>query len=221
MHYHRSEGGATVLRYALVIATLFAGHVAAQAPAAPRSIDPAVIIALLGPANSIAIEVPATAQHLHIAAIRGGEAIMTSDTPLTERRGDALTSAIAAGAITNANNCPVLLFISTGLEDAAGQRYSSSLRTLCLDESEGPIRRRPIPSPLQNLFSTHELKLDTWLALEAVGFVSDTEAGDDDLSGAIVFYLYLRTEGTGQAPEPPAFRTTEELVREQIGRPTD
>lgn len=210
-----------MLRYGLVIAAMLAGHAAAQAPATPRAIDADVILALLGPANSIAIEVPATAQHLYIAAVRGGEAILTTDTPLTERRGAALTSTIAAGAVANANHCPVLLFVSTGLEDAAGQRFASSRRTLCLDEREGPIRRRTVPSELQNLFSTHELKLDTWLALEAVGYVSDPGIGGDDLSRAIVFYLYLSTDSAGQAPETPAFTTIQELVREQIGGPAN
>src|SRR5690606_25668594 len=104
--------------------------------------DADVILALLGPANSIAIEVPATAQHLYIAAVRGGEAILTTDTPLTERRGAALTSTIAAGAVANANHCPVLLFVSTGLEDAAGQRFASSRRTLCLETGRASCRER-------------------------------------------------------------------------------
>lgn len=210
-----------MLRHGLVIATLLAGSVAAQASATPRAIDADLIIALLGPANSIAIEVPATAQHLYIAAVRGGEAILTTDTPLTERRGDALTSTIAVGAVANANHCPVLLFVSTGLEDAAGQRFASSLRTLCLDESEGAIRRRPVPSPLQSLLGTRELKLDTWLALEAIEHPSHTASDSDDLSEAVVFYLHLSTDGTGEPPDAPAFTTVEELVGEQIGRPAN
>lgn len=209
-----------MLRYGLVVAAMLAGHAAAQAPATPRAIDADVILALLGPANSIAIEVPATAQHLYIAAVRDGEAILTTDTPLTERRGDALTSTIAVGAIANANHCPVLLFVSTGLEDATGHRFASSRKTLCLDERDEPIRRRTLPSELQNLFSTSELKLDTWLALEAVAYVSDPGLRDD-LSQAIVFYLHLSTGSTGQAPEAPAFTTVQELVREQIGSPAN
>lgn len=95
------------------------------------------------------------------------------------------------------------------------------LRTLCLDKSEGAIRRRPLPSPLQSLLSTRELKLDTWLALEAIEHLSHTGSDSDDLSEAVVFYLHLSTDGTGEPPDAPAFTTVKELVSEQTGRPAN
>lgn len=199
--------------FGMLLVGLAFGLAAAQAPATPGSASTDLLFNLLGTANTINIEVPAAAQHLYLAAVLDGETILAHDRSLTERRGQTLTATVTAGALSNANGCPLLLFFHSGLADASGREFATGTSSYCRERTNDiAVRRAHMPSPLL-LSRARELPLDTWLALEAVQSEPTTSWNETgSLEGMIVFYLHLSTSKETSPPEAPAFMTSAEIA---------
>lgn len=207
-------------RLVISLLGLALGCAAAQAPATPRTVNPDLIFALLGSANTIAIDVPEGVQHLYLAAMLDGEVVLEDDRALTTRRGGELTATITAGALGPANDCPLQLFFRTGLENADGREFASGTTVRChLPSDDVPAQPARVSSPLGFLPFARDLPLNTWLAMEAARPQLAGSAFDpESLAGMVVFYLYLSTEDATAPPMPPTFTTMKE-IREAFWRP--
>lgn len=185
----------------------------AQAPATPRTVNPDLIFALLGSANTIAIDVPEGVQHLYLAAMLDGEVVLEDDRALTTRQGGELTATITAGALGPANDCPLQLFFRSGLEDADGREFASGTTVRChLPSDDVSVQPARVSSSLGFLPFARDLPLNTWLAMEAARPQTAGSAFDpDSLAGMVIFYLYLSTDDATAPPAPPAFTTMKEL----------
>ena len=200
-------------RIAAVFVALALGSTYAQALATPGETDPSLIFALLGTAKTLGIQVPEDVEHLFVHVMYQGESVLSDDRPVTERNGAMPHAVVTAGAMSDANGCPLLLFAGTALEEQ-GQPFASGHSTYCLVLEGSPsVRRAPLSAPW--VFERPvELPLDTWLAFEAARVDVPGQTFDpDDPSQAIVFYLHLSTEEAGTDPETPSFETWHEIGR--------
>lgn len=201
-------------RFTMFLLAVAISFATAQAPATPRATSTNLLFQLLGTANTIEIAVPAEAQHLYLTGMLNGEAVLTHDRSLTERRGGVLNAVVTAGALGNANGCPQLLFAHSSLEDASGNEFAAGTTSTCREQAGDATVRRAHLLPSLNMRGTRELPLNAWLALEAVrtGRASDASREDlESLDDVVVFYLYLSTSAESSPPAAPTFTTLREI----------